>query len=120
MALTEHLRVDVGMPVRLVSDGDLALPAVDAMLQQRYALVSHLYGWSHELAMNELQQLCTHMEATTNHLLAGKRTFWGFFVGPARQNSYGAPRRLGTLQEETTLPATDSPCGPNKRSCRGK
>jgi hypothetical protein len=45
-------------------------------MQKRYALVRQLYGWSHEQAMLELQQLCTHLACAANHEVGGRKTFW--------------------------------------------
>ncbi len=75
-ALSESLRVPPGNPVRLVSEDDLALPAVDSMLKQRHAIARQLYGWTPEDALMETQQLCTHLAAAANHELAGRKTFW--------------------------------------------
>ncbi|HKO46518.1 MAG TPA: hypothetical protein VJV79_02270 [Polyangiaceae bacterium] len=75
-ALSESLRVTPGTPVRLVSEGDFALAAVDSMLQNRLAIVRQLHGWSDEDALTEAQQLCTHLAAAVNHDLVGKKTFW--------------------------------------------
>jgi len=75
-ALSDSLRVTPGIAVRLVSESDLALPAVDAMLLERHAIVQQLYGWSPEDALMETQQLCTHLAAAANYELAGKKTFW--------------------------------------------
>jgi hypothetical protein len=75
-ALSEHLRVTPGTPVRLVSGRDFDLPVVDSMLRERYALVRQLHGWSHEDGLMETQQLCTHLAAAVNHTVAGKKTFW--------------------------------------------
>jgi hypothetical protein len=75
-ALSEHLRVAPGAPVRLVSECDFELPAIDGMLRERYALVQQLHGWSHEDALMEIQQLCTHLAAAVNHTVAGRKTFW--------------------------------------------
>jgi len=75
-ALSESLRVTPGTPVRLVSEGDFALPAVDSMLRNRLAIVRQLHGWSHENALLETQHLCTHLAAAVNHIVAGKKTFW--------------------------------------------
>jgi len=75
-ALSESLRVPPGAPVRLVSEDDLALPAVESMLHQRHAIVRQVYGWTAEDALRETQQLCTHLAAAANHELAGRKTFW--------------------------------------------
>lgn len=75
-ALSESLRVAPGLPVRLVSEDDLALPAVDSMLQQRHAIARQLYGWTPEDALTETQHSCTHLAAAANHELAGRKTFW--------------------------------------------
>jgi hypothetical protein len=75
-ALSESLRVTPGTPVRLVSEDDFALPAVDSMLQSRLAIVRQLHGWSDEDVLTEAQQLCTHLAAAVNHDLVGKKTFW--------------------------------------------
>lgn len=75
-ALSESLRVAPGAQVRLVSEDDLALPAVESMLHQRHAMVRQIYGWTAEDALMETQQLCTHLAAAANHELAGRKTFW--------------------------------------------
>ena len=75
-ALSEHLRVSPGSPVRMVSERDFELPVVDSMLRTRYTLVRQLHGWSHEDALLETQHLCTHLAAAVNHFVAGKKTFW--------------------------------------------
>jgi len=75
-ALSDSLRVTPGAAVRLVSESDLALPAVDSMLQERHVVVRQIYGWSIEDAFTETQQLCTHLAAAGNHDLGGKKTFW--------------------------------------------
>lgn len=75
-ALRDSLRVTPGTPVRLVSDDDLALPAIDSMLQEHYAIARQLSGASQEDALLEMHQLCTHLAAAANHDLAGKKTFW--------------------------------------------
>lgn len=75
-ALAQHLQVTAGTAVRLVSEADFALPAVDAMLLERYTLVRQLHGWSHEEGLQEVEQLGTHLATAANHLLAGKKTFW--------------------------------------------
>jgi hypothetical protein len=59
-----------------VQEPDFASPAVDAMLHERYALVRELHGWSHDEALLEINQLCTHLATAVNHALAGKKTFW--------------------------------------------
>lgn len=75
-ALSESLRVPPGAPARLVSENDLALPAVESMLHQRHSIVRQVYGWTAEDALMETQQLCTHLAAAANHELAGRKTFW--------------------------------------------
>ena len=45
-ALSESLRVPPGAPARLVSEDDLALPAVESMLHQRHSIVRQVYGWT--------------------------------------------------------------------------
>jgi hypothetical protein len=59
-----------------VSEADLALPAIDSMLQEHHATMRQLYGSSQEDALLEMHQLCTHLAAAANHDLAGKKTFW--------------------------------------------
>jgi len=75
-ALSDSLRVTPGAPVRLVSEADLAVPAIDSMLQERHAFVRQVYGSSQEDALLEMHQLCTHLAAAANHDLAGRKTFW--------------------------------------------
>src|SRR4051794_8251978 len=92
-ALSEHLRVSPGAPVRMVSERDFELPVVDSMLRTRYTLVRQLHGWSHEDALLETQHLCTHLAAAVNHIAAGKKTFWvsAELVEALRQTNLDVP-----------------------------
>ena len=75
-ALVTRLRGS-GPPVgRVLRESDLQCPEVDSLIQGRYSLVRHLHGWSHEDAVLELHQLCTHLTCAVNHELCGRKTFW--------------------------------------------
>jgi hypothetical protein len=68
-ALRDSLRVTPGTPVRLVSDDDLALPAIDSMLQEHYAIARQLSGASQEDALLEmLVRALVHRHTTTRAL----------------------------------------------------
>jgi len=75
-ALIARLRGTGPTGGRLAREADLASPEVDSALQERYALVRQAYGWSHDQALAEVQQVCTHLFCAVNHELGGKKTFW--------------------------------------------
>jgi hypothetical protein len=75
-ALIARLKGADGTTARLFCEDDLKWPEVDLAMQERYAIAKQVYGWTHEDALLEVQQLCTHLACAANHEVGGRKTFW--------------------------------------------
>ena len=75
-AIVTRLRRSASEPPRLLRDEDFGIPEVDAVLLGRYQFVRQAYGWSHESAVAELHQLCTHIQCAVNFELGQRKVFW--------------------------------------------
>ncbi len=91
--LCQRFRVPPGAPVRLVQQADLTAPDVHALLAEHYRTIRQLHNFSHEDALMELEQVCTHVATAANHVLAGKKTFWVSedLAGPLRLTNLDIP-----------------------------
>jgi hypothetical protein len=75
-AIIEHVRRPPNEAPELMCEEHLKLQAVDDVILGRYALARRDFGWSHEDAVLEVQQLATHIQCAVNFVVAGRKAFW--------------------------------------------
>jgi hypothetical protein len=75
--LTERIRPAPGAPPVLVEEHHLSSDdAFSAMLRGRFELETQVFGWDRELALANVQCLCTLAECTINYEVGGRKAFW--------------------------------------------
>ena len=75
--MMERLRPAPGATSALVEESQIAADtAFTEMLQGRFALETHAFGWDRETALANVQCLATLAECAINYEIGGRKTFW--------------------------------------------